>query len=373
MLLLLPMLLSGCAHFKKIPEGKYVYVTAKTAFLRDRIAAVSNRTANLTNGQKLRILETNRRFYKVETAAKEVGWIDERTVATQEIADEFDTLKKDHAGDAPVASASVRDDVYLHATPGRDTDRFYRLDEGEKLKLLARASTLKPLPPGVTQEKAAADAAKLPMGKRGAVVVAGPYVPPMEDWWLVRDSKGDTGWMLSRMMDTEVPDSISRYAEGQRIVAAYVLTVIQDPEIEGASKDVPIYVAAMSPYKAGLPYDYDQLRVFTWNLKKHRYETAQRDRNIAGYLPIRLKTDPGGMNGRQVVGPAPAYTYSVLADNVSLPVVDGKTGLFVPSKLVSKTYRLEGNVTRRVLVPGTSAPGEYRLVAEVKKDRKKKR
>lgn len=379
---LLPLLLfsvflfNGCSRFKAALPGKYVYVTAKSGFLRDRIAAVSNRTGNVTNGQRLKVLETNRRFYKVQTDANEVGWIDERTVATQQVADEFAALKKDHAADVPVATATVRDDVYLHSAPGRDTDRFYRLEEGEKLKLLARASTVKPLPPGVTPQKAAADAAanaaprKRGMPAGAPVAPDAPYVPPMEDWWLIQDSKGNTGWMLSRMMDTEVPDSVSRYAEGQRIVAAYVLTVIQDPEIEGAVKDVPIYVTAMSPYKAGLPYDFDQLRVFTWNLKKHRYETAQRDRNIAGYLPIKLKTDPGGLNGRQVVGPAPAFTYTVLAAGASLPVADKATGLFKPTQLVSKTYRLEGNITRRVLAPGTTAPAEYRLVAEEKKEKK---
>ena len=114
----------------------------------------------------------------------------------------------------------------------------------------------------------------------------------MEDWWLVRDSKGDTGWLLSRMMDVDAPDSITRYAEGQRIVGAYVLTTVNDPEAEQDDKNIPIYVTVMSPYKAGLTYDFDQVRVFTWNVKKHRYETGFRDRNIEGYLPVTIKMAP---------------------------------------------------------------------------------
>ena len=343
----------GCSRFKPKPANQYLYVTAKTGFLRDRVAAVSNRTGNITNGQRLKILDTRPRWYKVQTDAGEIGWIDEHAVVTQPIADEFDALAKQLEKTEPVASGTVRDDVYLHNKPGRETDRFYRLDEGDKLKLFQRASTLKPLPPGTT--------APTTDPKTGEAIP-----PPMEDWWLVRDEKGRTGWMLGRMMDVDVPDSIARYAEGQRIVAAYVLTKVQDPEIEGATKDVPIYVTAMSPYKSGLPYDFDQLRVFTWNLKKHRYETAQRDRNIAGYLPIKIHTDPGGMNGRQAVGPAPAYTYTVLAEGQQLPQADAN-GIFKPGKLVEKTYRLEGNVTRRVLAPGATAPAEFRLVQEEKK------
>ena len=52
--------------------------------------------------------------------------------------------------------------------------------------------------------------------------------------------------------------------------------------------DIPMYVTVLSPYKAGLPYDFDQVRVFTWNVKKHRYETALREQNIEGYLPVTI-------------------------------------------------------------------------------------
>lgn len=356
---LLFLTLLGCSKFKAKISDKYVYVTAKSSILRDRVAAVSNRTANVSNGQKLKVLDTRPRWYKVQTEAGEIGWITENAVATQDIADKFEALGKDLDKMPAVATATVRDDVNLHDKPGRDTDKFFRLDEGDKLKLYQRSSTVKPA------------TAQAP--SKNVDPNAPPPPPAMEDWWLVRDSKGRTGWMLSRMMDVDVPDAVSKYAEGQRIVAAYVLTTVTDPEIEGDNKNVPLYVTATSPYVSGLPYDFDQVRVYTWNLKKHRYETAQRDRNIAGYLPITIKTDPGGMNGKQQVGPAPSYTYTVLAADQQLPSVDPATGTFKPGRLVSKTYRLEGNLTRRVLTPGTQAPAEYRVVPEEKKDKKGKK
>ena len=198
----------------------------------------------------------------------------------------------------------------------------------------------------------------------------------MEDWWLVRDSHGRTGWMLSRMLDTDVPDAIGRYAENQRIVGAYVLTTVTDPEIEGASKDVPEYVTVLSPYKAGLPYDFDQLRVFYWNTKKHRYETANRDRNIMGFLPVKIHTDPGtpAHDHLPATGPAPAYSYQVLAAGAPMPQPDPATGILKPSGLITKTYRLEGNNTRRVLPPGTQPPAEaHPAPEEEKKDKKGKR
>jgi SH3-like domain-containing protein len=373
---------SGCSKLRPKPAAQYVYVTAKQTFLRDRVAAVSNRTATVQNGDRLEVLDHGRRFVRVQTAKGEQGWIDEKVVATQDVFDQFEKLKQDHGADPIVASAVVRDEVYMHAKPGRDTERFYRLAEGEKLKLLARATLAKPVPPGTRVAKASpaptapvasasaasgsaatsAGAAQKGTKAAAAAAVAAPDVPAppaMEDWWLVRDSKGDTGWLYSRMMDVDAPDAITRYSEGQRIVGSYVLTTVNDPEAEQDEKNIPIYVTVLSPYKAGLTYDFDQLRVFTWNVKKHRYETGFRDRNIEGYLPVSVKmaTDPYG-KGPAATTPAPTFSYRVLADDAGPVVADPTTGAIVPGKTVVKTYRLEGNLVRRVLQPGTSAPGE---------------
>ena len=369
----LATLLGGCSRLHPKPPAQYVYVTAKQTFLRDRVAAVSNRTATVDNGDKLEVLEHGRRFVKVQTAKGEQGWIDEKAVATQEIFDQFEALKQQHQADPVVANAVVRDEVYMHSKPGRDTERFYRLAEGEKLKLLARATLEKPLPPGTRVAKAApapAAAAKGAKPAPAAPVLDVQPPPVMEDWWLVRDSKGDTGWLYSRMMDVDAPDALTRYAEGQRIVGAYILTTVNDPDAEQADKNIPIYVTVMSPYKAGLTYDFDQVRVFTWSVKKHRYETGFRDKNIEGYVPVTVKMapDPYGKSATATT-PLPTFTYRVLADDAGPVIPDPVTGAVVPGKTILKTYRLEGNYVHRILAPGTPTGGEAHPepVAEKKK------
>ncbi len=380
--------ISGCSQLRPKPQRQYVYVTAKQTFLRDRVAAVSSRTATVENGDKLQVLDHGRRFLKVQTAKGEQGWINEKLVATQELFDQFATLQKDHRDDPAVASGVVRDDVYLHVAPGRETERFYRLPEGEKLKLLRRATLLKPLPPGVASAaaatraasastKTAANASKQASGSKEATAnPEPPPPPPMEDWWLVRDSKGDTGWLYSRLMDVDAPDTLTRYSEGQRIVGAYVLTRVNDPDAPQDDKNIPEYVTVLSPYQAGLTFDFNQVRVFIWNVKKHRFETAFRERNIEGYLPVQVKmaADPYGKAAASIEA-APTFSFRVLSDEAPAVVPNPVSGAVVPGKTVLKTYRLEGNLVRRLLQPGVTPPGEAHPepVAEKKKKGRKAR
>jgi uncharacterized protein YgiM (DUF1202 family) len=381
--------LAGCSRMHPKPPDQYVYVTYKQQFLRDRVAAVSNRTGAVANGDKLKVLEHGRKFLRVQTAKGEVGWIEERAVVPEEIPNQFEALKKTHAGDPAVASAVVRDEVYMHLTPGRDTVKFYRLAEGDKLKLLARATLQKGTPEqAMAQRQRAIPQAK---GTNAAVVKPtetaeadkkdpnAPALPPpaMEDWWLVRDAQGRTGWILSRMMDVDAPESLTRYAEGQKIIGAYVLSTVNDPEAEMPDKNVPVYLTVMGPYKAGLPYDFDQVRVFTWSVKKHRYETGFREKNIEGFFPVTVKTLPDALAkpGTPSAAPAPTFTYRVLAADSAPVVPNAETGVIAPGKTVTKTYRLEGNYIRLVKAPGAPAVAEAhpQPVAEKKDKAKKKR
>ena len=323
------------------------------------------------------------------------GWIDEKTIATQQTFDAFDALEHDHASDPTVASAVARDEVYLHLAPGRATERFYRLAEGEKLSLLKRATLVKgggpnpsakaaqpknakqlAIPGAASGMKAAStppEASILPNPGTSAAAAADQPPPSMEDWWLVRDAHGHVGWMLSRLMDVDVPDSIARYAEGQRIVGAYVLTKVNDPEAPQDDKNIPEFVTVLSPYKAGLTYDFDQVRVFIWNEKKHRYETAFREKNIEGYLPveIRMLQDAGGKAANPLT-PLPGFTYKVLPAGAAPVIPDPETGAIIPGPTIAKTYRLEGNILHHLLPPGGTSPDEAHPEPVVdKKDKKK--
>ena len=69
----------------------------------------------------------------------------------------------------------------------------------------------------------------------------------LEDWWLIRDPEGHVGWVLSRMVDLDVPLEIAQYAESQRTVAFFVLNQVTDED-----KKVSQYLVLMSEPKDGL-------------------------------------------------------------------------------------------------------------------------
>jgi hypothetical protein len=148
----------------------------------------------------------------------------------------------------------------------------------------------------------------------------------MEDWLLVRDQERHTGWVLARMVDLDVPLEIAQYSEGQRIVAYFVLNEVADGD-----RKVSQYIVLLSDNKDGLPWDFNQARIFTWNVKRHRYETAYRERNLAGVFPVTVGAADFGNEGV-----LPTFTLPVKTD-------DGKT--------VEKKYRLIGPMVRRVLSP----------------------
>jgi len=162
----------------------------------------------------------------------------------------------------------------------------------------------------------------------------------MEDWWLIRDGQGRTGWLMSGRVDVDVPDEIAQYSEGQRIVGAYVIAKVYDPEATTPDHNVPEYVTALGPPKSGLPFDFDQIRVFTWSLKRHRYETAFRLRPIQGFMPLRITSEPAPG------GSEPVFTFQISEmQNLS---VDPATGTVRPLSPRTISYALRDTQVRRV-------------------------
>ncbi len=155
----------------------------------------------------------------------------------------------------------------------------------------------------------------------------------------------------------DVPDEIAGYSEGQKIVGAYVLTKVYDPESSLPDKLVPEYVSVTNAYKDGLPYDFDQVRVFTWNVKKHRYETAYRQRNIEGYLPVTISQNKNAQGQ-----PVPVFSITVATSDAVK--VDPLTGAARPAANRHFELPIGAGMVKRVTPAGP--PGSAPVSAKPK-------
>jgi SH3-like domain-containing protein len=291
------------------------YVSAPQATLRDQVAAVYNRVGAVKNGERVDVLEREKRFARVRTAAGVEGWIEDRYLVDQQTYDQLQQLTQENLDDPVQAPATLRNDTNLHVTPGRETQHLYQLTTGAKVSILKRATAEKP--PGTVP-------APVKPGK-----VAGPV---LEDWWLVRDAQNRVGWVLARMVDLDVPLDIAQYAEGQRFVAFFALDKVHDQGKDGPDKDVPQYLCLLTEPHDGETYDYDQVRVFTWNIKKHRYETAYREHGLSGVFPVTVTTESFDTEGA-----LPVFILRVKDDS---------------GNILERKYKLNTPIVRRVLAPG---------------------
>jgi SH3-like domain-containing protein len=348
------------------------YVSGVQAFLRDRVAQVYEKTGIVKNGDRVEVLDHDRRFVKVRTATGVTGWVEQRYLVGQDVYDQIQKLTADNLNDPVQAQGATRNDTNLHVEPGRDTEHLYQISAGEKLLLLKRGTAEKSS--GVTPPRTTAvgekeknkqtkkedagkakieaqknedknkdknkDASKEDKGKTPAPEKAEEKATEkapekvqdpkpagvIEDWWLVRDSHNRVGWVLARMIDLDVPLDVAQYAEGQRIVAFFVLDQVQDGD-----KKVSQYLTVLTEPKDGLPFDFNQIRVFTWNVRRHRYETAYRER-MEGVLPVTIAQEKFDKEGV-----LPVFAIREKDDS---------------GNIIVRKYKLNTPIVRRVLAPG---------------------
>jgi len=319
LLLLLTLLFFPACNRGGGRSQEIAYVSAPQAFLRDQVATVYSKTGTVKNGEAVRILGHERRFAHVRTSDGTEGWIEQRFLITKQTYEQFQKLAGDTQNDPVQATGVARNPTNIHLEPNRESEHLYQLDQGAKISLFKRATGEKILPGNA---KPVIAEAQRP---------AKPLTPAMEDWWLVRDAQGHVGWILARMIDVDVPLEIAQYAEGQRTVASFVLNEVTDGD-----KKVPQYLALLTENKDGMPYDYNAIRVFTWNVRRHRYETAYRERNLDGVLPVTLSKENFDKEGE-----LPVFVIRVRDD-------DGN--------VVERKYKLATPLVKRVLAPGEQPP-----------------
>ena len=313
LLLLIALGIYWRARPKKSPLAES-YIGDANVTLWSSTAAVRQQVAQLHWGEAVEVFCHNGAQVEVRTAQGASGWIDSRSLLD---ADTWQSEKRllESAQRMPLQAAG-RTKVFsnVHLTPRRDAQRIYQLPGGVPLAIVAR--TYAEVPPS-----GSASAASDPPKKEDWLLIYGPEpAAAKEAGGLVSSEVSLTpaavtsdlatgssaaqrqsaaggektpavaGWVIARFVSYDLPETISDYASsaGIRPVAWFVLNRVPDAGVQR-----PQFLLAGTKGGENPACDFSMLRVYTWDAKKQRYETAYVEGNLCGALPVRVDKQAG--------------------------------------------------------------------------------
>lgn len=356
------------------------YVGPATLNLRKEIPLESPVVATVKHGERLEIIRRRRVFLQVRTSKGAEGWTNERLLLS---AQEMEDLRRlfEQARKLPSQGiASTYDTLNVHTDAARLSPSFLQVKPGEKMEVVMhrvaprtappRPSLIPPTPKKLKKTAQKKTEPKYPplalpnppglppnwrdLSKTPSLTASGeaadgakPAPIAMDDWSLIRTQGGQAGWVLTSRLQMAIPDEVAQYAEGRRITSYFPLAEIQD---EGQVKRVWLWTTI----SAGLQsYDFDSFRVFIWNVRRHRYETAYIERNVTGYFPVKVHPVTLYMSAR-VKGTPTSTTYPGFS--VCLQKEDGQR--------YRRSYAFITNVVRFAGERPCEAAGQDREPAE---------
>ncbi len=309
---------------ERLPPIGEAFVGPALLKIRSDIPLQSAVVATVKHGDRLEIVQRRRRFFRVRTSSGAEGWTDERQLLAAEDMQRLKDLAVRAAKMVAQGQATSFGILNVHTQPARQSPSFLQVKEGEKVDVLEHVTSpradlprkplLPPPPPKKPAEKKPPKEVKYPplaaipkppgppanwldLSKREPAEADEEPLPdetpakdetpqkidkpvPTDDWSLIRDGSGQSGWVLTRRLAMAIPDEVAQYAEGRRIVSYFALGEVEDGD---QKKHNWLWTTIAD---GAYPYDFDSFRVFIWSLRRHRYETAYIERNIHGYAPV---------------------------------------------------------------------------------------
>jgi len=248
------LLLVGCSPQRE-PILDVATVVAKNASVRLKNSSTSRTLRTLDTGDHVDVLERQDNWYRIRFGDEVEGWMEESTVVTNGTKKRIQELVIASQNQSPQNTASVHDEANLRIEPGRLTAIIRKLDRGTMVEVLDRVTTPRP------NSDNSYDA-----------------------WVKVRSSPTEVAWIFGGLVDFEIPADIAQYSEGYTYAAVKTINRVQDV----FAGQINWYVIGERKPGVDPHIDFSGIRVFTWNLKKHRYETAYRATNVRGVYPLEI-------------------------------------------------------------------------------------
>lgn len=272
-----------------------MFVSERSVTLWSSVAQVREPLGVLHYGDRVNVLARRNDSFKVRSSGSGTGWVDARYLMEPALWQRSAKLLE-QARPMPVqARGRTKVATNLRVEPGRTQPRLYQFGRGVAVEVVGRA---------VADWTQAADEKES----------AEPQEAKREEWYLVRglatrppgevsarnaDANGTTqpgdqtipiaGWVVARFIEYNLPEPVREgmASANVRPIAWFELNRVSDPSGEKSQ-----YLVAGARGADGQPCDFTTLRVYTWNLRKTRYETAFIENDLCGTLPIRISKGP---------------------------------------------------------------------------------
>lgn len=317
---------------KRETQGE-AFVSEKVAPLLSSIAQVREQIGMLHYGERVDVVGKRNDFVKVRTNSGTVGWMESRQLMEPALWQRSIKLLEQTRGMPVQARGRTKVSTNLRVQPGRTEPRLYQFARNVPVEIVGRA---------------AADWVQVTDEKDNSNE---PQETKKEDWYLIRGvatrppgeasaraaettnttQPGDqttpiAGWVIARFVELDLPDPVREGASSANIrpLAWFELNRVSDP-----SGDKSQYLVAAARGPEGQVCDFTALRVYTWYVKRSRYETAFIENNLCGQLPIRIGKGPKG---------EPEFRFHVMDGNKE-----------------ERVYHLIQTVVRRIREPGETA------------------
>jgi hypothetical protein len=296
-LLMLVALLAWMFRPKRESLGE-AYVSEQSVTLWSSVAQVREQRDVLHYGEHVDVLSRRNENVRVRTASGADGWVDGRSLMEPLLWQRSAKLLSEVRAFPIQARGRTKVQTNLRVEPGRTEPRLYQFGRGAPVEIVGR---------GVADWVQAADE-KEPSGE--------PQETKKEDWFLVRGvatrppgevasqasapttttQPGDqtipiAGWVIARFVELDIPDAVREGMASANIrpLAWFELNRVSDP-----SGDKPQYLVAGARGPEGQECDFTNLRVYTWNARRTRYETAFIENDLCGQMPVRIGKGPSG-------------------------------------------------------------------------------
>ena len=267
-------LFAGCTAQTEPTTPQDAFITRNGVELAADLAPSSPVVSTLDFGTPVKIVGSRRGFVRVQTLDGREGWALKSMLISPEMRRRVELLGEQTANFASQGRVHALDTLNVHVEPYRWSPTLYQLEKDESVEALRRQLVGR-LPHEPDPNK--------PL----------PEPTGHDDWYLVRLKSGQPGWLLVGRTYSGIPIDVAQYAERRRIISYFPIGEVHDPE-GGETKPTWLWTQVT---RRNQPHDFDRLRVFQWENRRHAYATIKLETGFAGYLPVtiipRLETDNG--------------------------------------------------------------------------------